>query len=149
MVSERINAAKKRVELAQLKAQIAEIPGVYLVCAFSQADASDAQLKLLNRIIKAEYPVSFIRERGGSAEEYVEHLYKKLDLSATDVTWLLPNVKGGVWWIELKIADVCGFIRTFLAEEGSINLTVFDLTNNILFDIENGENEYEYRILRL
>ena len=40
-------------------------------------------------------------------------------------------------------------IHCYYPSNKSLNLTVFDTTNNVLFDIENGEDTYEYRIIWL
>ena len=149
MNNKKMQDIKDKYILNDIKENINSIIGISILYAYKSADVSERYLKVLNDIYKIEFPISFTKELGNSNFEYIEFLYDYLQLPLDDCKWLIPNFNGSNWWVELRINNLYNFINYYYPSNKSLNLTVFDTTNNILFDIENGEDTYEYRIIPL
>mgnify|MGYP003305942365 FL=1 len=145
----RIHENKDNYVLNKIEKNIENILGSSILHVYKNSNIYEKYLKRLDEIYKIGFPVLFIKEYGYKNYEYIECLYKYLSLPLGNYKWLIPNFSGSNWWIELKINNICNFIDFYFHDNNKINLTVFDMVNNLLFDIENGEDAYEYRIIYL
>ena len=138
---------KDRMMLKQIKEELQEVEGVFLVNAF-KCDEVTEYCEKLNQILKIGYPISFTKERGDIFTKYVEYGYTEVGGLMKRLRWLIPYFKGSNWWIEIDIECLKCFMDYYFQNAKSVNLTFFELTNNFLMDIENGEDGYEYRIMK-
>lgn len=149
MEKDRKQLIKDKFVLEEIKKSINNQTGISIVHIYYSSDICEDFLKLLKEIYKITYPISITKKGGGEKIEYIKYLYKYLDLPINNYNWLIPNFNGSSWWIEIKVIELNNFINFYYSDSSSINLTAFDTNNKILFDIEYGENDYEYRIIEL
>lgn len=142
-------AIKDRYLLNKIQKDVENIEGISILHIYNSANIDEEYLKILDKIYRIEFPILFTREIGNSTYEYVEFLYKFFKLPFGTYNWLIPNFNGSNWWLELKIDRLTNFINFYCPDNNSINLTIFDKENNLLFDIEIGETSVEYRMMWL
>lgn len=145
----RIHEKRDKYVLNEIEKNIKNAMEISILHVYKSSDIYEKYLEKLNEIYKIEFPILFKKEGGYKNYEYIEYLYEYLKLPLDNYKWLIPDFNGSNWWIELKIDNLYNFIHFYCSSNNTINLTVFDMTNNLLFDIENGEDAYEYRIVWL
>ena len=114
---------------------------------YNNSDIYKNFVEMLNDILKIEFPVYITKERGYKNSEYIECLYRHLKLQNDHFNWLIPHFDSSTWWMEFEIEQLDGFFNAYYSGNKLIDFTAFDLKNKLLFDIENGESNIEYRIM--
>lgn len=140
---------KDKYTLKNIEKNISDIDGISILNVYNNSNICVNYVEVLNKIYKIEFPIFITKRKGYKNQEYVEHLYKYLKLPIDSYNWLIPNFNGTNWWVELKIDQLNNFINFYYSDNMSINLTAIDTKNKLLFDIENGEYNFEYRIIWL
>lgn len=140
---------KDKYILKNIEENINDIMGISIINIYNSSNVYKNYLEELNKIYKIEFPILITKEKGDKNYEYVEYLYKHLKLPTDNYKWLIPNFDGSNWWMELKIDKLDNFINFYYPSNNSINLTAIDTKNKLLFDIENGESDFEYRVIWL
>lgn len=140
---------KDKFILKNIEKNISDIDGISILNVYNNSNVCVNYVEALNKIYKIEFPIFITKRKGYKNQEYVEHLYKYLKLPIDSYNWLIPNFNGTNWWVELKIDQLNNFINFYYSDNMSINLTAIDTKNKLLFDIENGEYNFEYRIIWL
>lgn len=140
---------KDKYTLKNIEKNISDIDGISILNVCNNSNVCVNYVEALNKIYKIEFPIFITKRKGYKNQEYVEHLYKYLKLPIDSYNWLIPNFNGTNWWMELKIDQLNNFINFYYSDNMSINLTAIDTKNKLLFDIENGEYNFEYRIIWL
>lgn len=140
---------KDQYILNKITADINDMTGISMLNAYYNSSVCINFVEQLNKIYKIGFPILFTKERGHTNNEYVNYLYQYFKLPTDSYNWLIPNFEGSNWWIELNIRPLDNFINLYYPSYKSINLTAIDIKNRLLFDIENGESDIEYRIIWL
>ncbi len=135
-----------KYNLKKLKENLDKIKGITIKNIHNASDVCEDYVFALNQIYRIEFPILMTRKKGGRNYEYIEYLYKYLKLSVGDYSWLIPYFNGNRWWIELEIKDLDSFVNFYWPDIKAIDLTVIDTKNKLVFDIEKGEVDFEYRI---
>lgn len=140
---------KDRYVLKHIEQSISNITGISILNVHNNTNICKNYVEELDKIYKIEFPILISKKRGYKNLQYVEFLYKYLKLPINSYNWLIPNFDSSNWWVELGIDNLDNFMHFYYPDNKSINLTVIDTKNRLLFDIENGECDYEYRIIWL
>lgn len=146
---QKMQKIRDRCFLNDIEKSIKNIIGVSIRHSYKSSDVHEKNIKILNEIYKNDFPVFLTKENGDQNYRYIEYLYEYLKITSDFYIWLIPYFNGSNWWIELEISNLYNFVNLYCPSNHPINLTVFDISNNLLFDIEIGESAYEYRIIRL
>lgn len=137
---------KDKYVLKEIENDIKNVIGVSILHIYKSSDIYEEYLKRLSEIYEIGFPVLFTRKVGKNFED-IEYIYKYLNISVRNYRWLIPNFNGSNWWVELEINNLNNFIDFYCPNNHLTSLTVFDVMNSLLFDIEMGETDYEYRIV--
>lgn len=140
---------KDKYVLKKIEENVNDIMGTSILNVYNKSNVCENYLEVLNKIYKIEFPVLITKENGCKNYEYVEYLYQHLNLSINSCNWLIPYFNESNWWVEFKIENINIFLNVYYPNNISINLTAIDTKNKLLFDIENGESNFEYRIMWL
>lgn len=148
MNEDRIAEIKNRIQVKKISKELSEIKGINVI-KYPFDDNKNNYQKMIDQIIKIDYPVSYFLDNGKSIYEYVEFGYKQLELQISKIKWLIPYFKKNEFWLEVEIDDLNNFLNYYVDSKNNYyNLSFFDIENHFLMDIELGENCYEYRIIR-
>ncbi len=148
MNEDRIAEIKNRIQVKKISKELSEIKGINVI-KYPFDDNKNNYQKMIDQIIKIDYPVSYFFDNGKSIYEYVEFGYKQLELQISNIKWLIPYFKKNEFWLEVEIDDLNNFLNYYVDSKNNYcNLSFFDIENHFLMDIELGENCYEYRIIR-
>ncbi|MBD5464608.1 MAG: hypothetical protein HDR22_02110 [Lachnospiraceae bacterium] len=140
---------KDKYVLKKIEENVDNVMGTSILNVYNKSNVCENYLEVLNKIYKIEFPVLITKEKGCKNYEYVEYLYQHLNLPINSYNWLIPYFNESNWWIEFKIENISIFLNAYYPNNISINLTAIDTKNKLLFDIENGEFNFEYRIMCL
>lgn len=138
-----------KIELKKIRERIDSIEGISIINACKCNDICEKYLKEMHNICTIGFPVLIKKEEGDKRYKYIEYLYKYLKLQTGNYNWLVPNFSNTCWWLELEVNNLCDFIDFYYPDNIPVELTAIDIKNKLLFDIENGEFDFEYRIIWL
>ena len=128
---------------------ISSIAGISILDAYNSHNVSKNYVEALNKIYAIDFPILTTKERGLKNIDYVESLYNYLKLSMDSFHWIIPHCEGSNWWVELEIGYLDNFINYYYPGNKAIDFTAIDTKYQLLFDIEMGEEDIEYRIIWL
>lgn len=140
---------KDKNALDNIVKSISSIAGISILDAYNSHNVSKNYIEALNKIYTIDFPILTTKERGLKNIEYVESLYNYLNLSMDSFHWIIPHYDGSNWWVELEIGHLDNFINHYYPRNKAIDFTAIDLKYQLLFDIEMGEADFEYRIIWL
>lgn len=140
--------AKDKYLLKKIEKNLKSTKGISIISIFHDSNIYANYSDFLNEICKINFPILLTQERGYKKYEYIEYLYKHLNISIQSFKWLIPYFDGSNWWIELQIDNLEEFVK-FYFHNKKLNLTAIDTKNKLLFDIEYGESNFEYRVMWL
>ncbi len=144
---DKILVAKDKSILKQLKKEIDEIEGIAFIKAFDCDELKDFNNKV-TEIIKIDFPISFTKEPVLNFFEYIKYGYDNLGFDLSYIKWLIPYFKSTKWWIEIEGFCSKQFFDHYFQTAKTSDFMFFDMQNNFLMDIENGEKCFEYRIMK-
>lgn len=146
-MNDKILAAKNKIILRQIKKEIEEIKEIPSIKFFDSDELEDFNDKV-NEIIKIDFPIIFTKEKGCDFFEYIQYGYSMLNLEYKCIKWLIPYYKNTKWWVEIEGLCFKQFLNQYFQKSKTSDFMFFDMTNNFLMDIENGENCFEYRVIK-
>lgn len=139
-----INRNKKKKILGVVNS----LPGIVNYHFFNDNEEIEYYEKNIERIIKYDYPI-FFNLNDMSVEEFVDNLIIKLTFRNNSPVVLLPYFKGENFWIKLEIKSYKDFLIGLHQNKSLIGNTIIDVSNDLMYDLEAGEDDYEVRVLRL
>ena len=149
MNNNRLVTIKDNICLNRIKQELQNINGVTFINAM-KSDEIENYCKILNEINKINFPVMFTEKFGNTYTSYIKCGYSKLGCNIKQLRWLIPYYSGEKWWIELEIKNgfLDSFFDSYFEQDKVFNFTFFDIIEKFIMDIELGENDYEYRVIK-
>lgn len=147
MDKDKILNLKDKIYLNKIKKDIEQIDGINIL-TFLKYDDFAVYNEMVDEIIKIDYPIICKKERCSDFLEYIKFGYKKLGFELTEIKWIIPFLKKSNVWIEIQGVISKKFIDYCISENNNSDFLFFDMKNNFLMDIENGEDYYEYRVIK-
>ena len=135
---------KDRIALRNIKNNINKLVGTSIIKIYKKSDIGELFSNQIKEIHKISTPIFMSKKRGYKSYEYVEFLYRSLNLPTTNYNWIIPSFESNSWWVELKVDNLNNFMNFYYQNNIWIDLTVIDIKNKLLFSIEDGETDFEY-----
>ena len=149
MDDNRLVTIKDNICLNRIKQQLQNIRGITIINAMKSDEVED-YCKILNEINTINFPVNFTEKCGNTHTGYIEHGYSNLGCNINQLKWLIPYYNGEKWWVEIEIQkeSLVSFFDSYFQHVTTFNFTFFDIIEKFAMDIELGENDYEYRVIK-
>lgn len=87
---------KDKYVLENIKENINNIVGISILDAYNSSSICENYLENLDKIFKIEFPIFITQKRGDKNYEYVEYLYRYLNLLQIPFEWRSYSDFGGV-----------------------------------------------------
>jgi len=125
------------------------IKGLKILNVYDISEIDKVYISAFMEVARADYPKFLSMEFDRSYADIIGVLYDKIGLSYVNYKWLIPRFAGGTQWYEIVVKDICSFLDSYLIDTNPNSFSAFDLVNNVVFDLEKGENRIDVYFLRL